>query len=88
VSKAEHSIEHTPAMAHIRVYDRGKCYAKRDAYVGIITVMYLDAETVYLMGAHGLMTKAIRVKALALLRSLGVRHVSYHRDKELTEINL
>ena len=82
------TLELTPLAAHIRVYAEGKSYANRDPYEGILTIMYLTNDTVYLTGAHGSVTGALRVKAMKLLASKGIKHVSYHRNNKLVEVEL
>lgn len=71
------SVELTPLLSQLRVYEAGKSYANRDDYKGIVTVQYLTADTVYLSGAHGDITDATRKLAFDKLKAVGVKQIKY-----------
>lgn len=74
------SVELTPLLSQLRVYEAGKSYANRDEYTGIVTVQYLDATTVYLSGAHGDITDDTRKLAFTKLKAIGIKHVKYEHN--------
>ena len=82
------SVQLTPVVAHLRVYDDGGSYEQRSAYTCIMTVLYLTDETVLIMGAHGRLSKLIVEKIEDVLRAVGVKKMTYERDGVDVEVDL
>ena len=75
-------------VSTIRVYSAPGGYEARRAYDGIITVTHLTSSTVYVHGAVGKIDRATHVRALNMLRELGVTKVMYERRGRMKTIEL
>ena len=72
-------VVYTPVVGHIRLFlDDESEYG--DRYDCIITVQYLDSDSVFLSGLNGRLTRAMGMKVFKSLKDMGIKKGSYIRN--------
>ena len=84
----EYELDISPVVSHIRAYKKGRTYAQRDDYDGIVTVQWLSKTKVYLSGLQGIASSTLYTQCMKLLKRAGVKTVSFERDGEIIEVDL
>lgn len=70
-----------PVVEHVRWYDEGS-YDNKDPYETILTVLWVDSETIALQGLRGTFNAQRKLELIEHYKSRGVTKAYFERGKD------
>lgn len=74
-------IDYSECTGNIRIYEEGKCYEKRDEYIGHVHVVWLSKTKVKMDCVIGKITRRSLLDICSLFKSKGVDYIITNRCK-------
>ena len=73
---------------HVRFYSEGCSYEEKSMYDAILTVVWLDDNTVSIQGLKGTFSKERRDRLISTYKGLGVTKMLYERRGNKVELDI